>query len=144
MLSLLSVGLFVIAAPIPAPKGPPPQVEFAYVDKTGSHLVFTRRGVQTREVHRGTVAGGDVPSIEEVKAVTLSFVPLTDKDVHVYGPNGNRLTPNEVQKVMVDGANVLLSTDGKPIHPLHMAQHRDIKYWVVTPPGMLQPGVLGP
>jgi hypothetical protein len=60
---------------------------------------------------------------EAVPVATQALVHLDTKDVQVLGPDGKRLDVDEVRKQLSRPAQVLVSVDGKPIHPSHLQQH---------------------
>lgn len=112
MLSLLSLSLFVVAAPLPAPKvpvGPAPRI-VVVVDTDTDGIYF------------------DV-AFEEVTKTGIIY--LRDEQIEVFDRDGSCLKPADVRKRLTPLTPVLFSTDGKAIHPSHLERHREVMYSVV-------------
>lgn len=150
MLSLLSLSLLVLAAPVPVPKapdGPAPRVEMVQVGKDGRPYLVGKRLTLVPVTKTGTsivqeivmvdgkpvVVAKQVPftSVEHVPVLTQIQVPLDGKDVQVFDPSGRRLEADEVRKQLSRPVQVLVSADGKPIHPTYLQRHEG-KFRVVS------------
>ncbi len=147
MLTLLSLSLFAVAAPVPAPKtpeGPPPRLMVVQVDEAGRPFLegmIQKQGMSmVHEVVPVTVQGKDgKPQVQYVtvaKAVPHTYyelVYLDTKEAQVFGLNGKRIDPNEVKKLLTRSTRVLVSTDGKPIARAHLERQREAALWVIHP-----------
>jgi hypothetical protein len=141
MLSLLSLSLLAVAAPLPPPKvpeGPAPRIETIEVKEgrpylLGKQVTFVPVTKQATVTVQEIVVVGGKPTVvakqvpvnftEQVPVTTPTLVPLDTKDVQVFGPDGKRLEAEEVRKQLSRPVQVLVSADGKPIHSSHLQQH---------------------
>jgi hypothetical protein len=87
---------------------------------------------------------------EIVEPVTReTVVPLEAGNVQVFGPDGKRVDPAEMRKLLSRPAKVLLSADGKAIDPIHLQRQRDAIFSVVykepfQTPALMMPQALPP
>jgi len=150
MLSLVSLSLFAIAAPLPAPKtpsGPPPRVEIVQVGEDGRPFL---RGKPVEKFGRSlvhervpvTVVGkdGKQQTVYKTVAKDVPFsyyeyeaVYLDTKKLQIFGLDGKRLDPAEVRKHLARPVAVFVSADGKPIDPIFLKLLREGSLWVVAP-----------
>ncbi len=146
MLSLLSLSLFAVAAPLPLPKteGVPPRVEIVRVDEAGrpflnggQTITSVANVVEMVPVYKQT---GDGRIFVEVVPVTTQRVErgpkpvyLDTREVQIFGPDGKRIDPAEARKLLTRSTRVLVSTDGKPIARSERDRHREAVLWVVHP-----------
>ncbi len=147
MLSLLSLGLFAIAAPLPGPKfpdGPPPQVAVVQVDESGRPFLDgtvimegVRNVVYYTTVERvgqgGQIESEVVPVTTQQKYLYLKPVYLDTKEVQVFSLYGKRLEPAEVRRLLSRPTKVLVSVDGKPLARIHLDGQREATFYVISP-----------
>ncbi len=140
MFSLVSLSLFVVSAPLPAPdapKGPPPRIEVVQMEKDGRPVLI--RNVTTYQQVQKEITvnvGGRVEKrvvTEAVPVTVQTVVALDDKAVQVFGADGKRVVPGEVRKRLNRPTAVFVSSDDKPIDPFFLKLLRDGSYCVVAP-----------
>jgi hypothetical protein len=94
----------------------------------------TEAQVVPREV--AEVVGGQVQkkTVPYTVFVTkLVKVPLDAKDVQVLTPDGKRVGPADVRKLLSRPVPVLVSADGNPIDPFYLQLLREGSLCVVAP-----------
>src|SRR4051794_11532238 len=114
MLSLLTLSLFAVGAPLPPPKvpqGPAPVVKVVHVDKNGLRYLEFRTIMPVPVTRQETVRIDDkeitvTTSVEFVPVVETRRIHLDAECAQVYDPDGKRVKPSEVQKLLVNTKQV--------------------------------------
>jgi len=138
--TLLTVAGLLLSAPLPvpeAPKGPPPRILVVEVENDGPPFIVTPV-IEFKKVPTTVtvVVGGKTENRTEVRTVQVEYrikVGLNDKDCQVFGLDGKRLAPEEVQKRITRSSPILVSSDGKPVDPFYLKLAREGTVVVVSP-----------
>jgi hypothetical protein len=76
---------------------------------------------------------GTVSYTSQVPVTIRHRIHLDTMGVQVFDSDGKLVKPAEVRKHLTESTKVLLSTDGKPIHPSFLVRRRDVSFWVIDP-----------
>jgi hypothetical protein len=141
--SFAAAVLLAMAGSLPAgekaeqPKGPPPKVMIASVDKDGPPYI-KRTVVEYRtEKRQVEVITNGIKQLRE-EQVTIPIlreekVGLDGKEVQVFGTDGKLISAKEVSRRLKKATAVLVSCDGKPVDPFYVRIAREGTLIVVAP-----------
>jgi hypothetical protein len=100
------------------PQGPAPVKRVAVLDQAGQVRV---QETLTKEVtlwNKGPLVKGGTPSSKKVTFTrTTAYDP---REVQVYDPRGRTVDPKDLPKLLKNPVPVLVSTDGKKVHPFYL------------------------
>jgi hypothetical protein len=122
-----------LAAPVPAapatpvPSGPVPRLmEVKAVD---GKIVVTVARTEMVQVGAGNAInpnGGPAPAVIKAQRSVTKTVELGEvKDLQITTADGKKIDTAEAAKRLKDGSVVVVSTDGKPVSPIHLKLFKD-------------------